>query len=146
MPRIFGTNLLGILLATLAMFMLGWLWYGVLFDDLWASISGLSEAQMQSESDTMGIEMFTWGLFIPLAQVLGLSFLLQNAKASRLLTCVKICAIVASLIALPVLGYNTVYGHNSPKLLGLDFAYLLVGYCLIGVILSFFRNKEVRAD
>ncbi|MEE9347123.1 MAG: DUF1761 domain-containing protein [Robiginitomaculum sp.] len=146
MPKIFGSSLLGILLASLALYMLGFIWYGILFEDLWISLSGISKEAAQTNMESMGAMGFVWGIIITLAQVLGLAYILNHANAARLGTCVKIGAIIATLIALPVMAYNVLYGGSSAKLLGLDYAHLLIGYAIACAILSLFRRRGALAS
>ena len=140
MPKIFNTNIVGILAASIVFFLLGWLWYGIIFEKMWMALAGITE----TNPDPM---VMVWGFVITAVQVLGLAYLLNHAGASKLLTCVKIGAIVATLIALPVLAYGAVYGENYPgALLGLDYAHLLVGYMLACAVLSFFKGKDAIGD
>jgi len=45
-----GLNLLAIVLAAVASFMFGWLWYGVLFSDAWLAAIGKSREEVKGES------------------------------------------------------------------------------------------------
>ena len=139
MPKIFGTNILGILVASIAFFMLGWLWYGIVFQEMWMKLAGIT----QTEPDPM---VMVWGFVITVIQVLGIAYVIKHAGASTLATCVKIGAILATLISLPVLAYGAVYGvHYPTKLMGLDYGHSLIGYCIVGGILSLFRGKDTAA-
>ena len=142
MPKIFGTNLLGIVLATLAFYMVGFLIYGILFGEAWMDYAGMTEADANARNAELGAMMFVWGLVITLVQVLGISYVLQQAGASVLGTCAKIGAILATCFALPVMAYNWLYQGSSINLLGLDFAHLLLGYVLAASVMSFFRGAE----
>ena len=136
MPKIFGTSLIGILAASVVFFMLGWLWYGIIFQEMWMGLAGITE----TEPNPMTM---VWGFVITVVQVLGIAFVLNHAGASTLATCVKIGAILAIFIALPVLSYGAIYGQHYPtKMLELDFGHLLIGYCIVGAVLSFFRGKD----
>ena len=136
MPKIFGTNLLGILAATIAFYLLGWLWYGALFMERWAELTGTPTG-----GDMDPVVMIK-GFIITLVQVLGLSYILQHAGASTLQTCVKICAIIAVLIALPLIAYNVVYEGRHKELFLIDASHILLGYVIVGAVISFFRGKD----
>ena len=41
MPKITGVNVLGVLLAAVAMFFIGFIWYGLLFTEPWMAANGL---------------------------------------------------------------------------------------------------------
>ncbi|MBL4871232.1 MAG: DUF1761 domain-containing protein [Robiginitomaculum sp.] len=146
MPKIFGTSLAGILVATIVFYLLGFLWYGVLFSDQWMVANGIAEEAAKAHADKMGAMMYVAGIIITLMQVLGLAYILHHASASVLMTCVKICAIIAVLIALPLMMYAHIYEGRSHQAVGLDFAHVLIGYALVGAILSFFRGKDAIGD
>ncbi len=142
MPKIFGTSLVGILAATVVFYLLGFLWYGILFDDQWMVANGIAEEAAKAHAEAMGPMMYVWGIVITLAQVLGLAYILHHASASVLMTCAKIGAIIAILIALPLMAYSVLYEGRSINALGLDLAHILIGYILVCVVLSFFRGKD----
>lgn len=146
MPKIFGTSLLGILAATIVFYILGFLWYGVLFTDQWMVANGIAEEAAKTHADAMGPMMYIWGIIITLAQVLGLAYILHHASTSVLMTCAKIGAIIAVLIALPLMAYSVLYAGLSVNALGLDFAHILIGYILVCAVLSFFRGKDTIGD
>ena len=142
MPKIFGNSILSIVLATIVFYMVGFLWYGVLFADQWMHLTGITEAQATARQEQLGAMFFVWGLLISLVQVVGIGAVLNWAGASRLVTCVKIAALLAVLIVLPVISYGALYENVSIHLVGIDFLQLLVGYSIIAAILSYFRGTE----
>lgn len=138
MPKIFGTNLLGILAAGLVFWFLGWIWYGMVFSEMWHALTGVPKPA----EDTMDPKIMLGGIVGSIAMALGLAYILQQSSASRLATCAKICAIVSLLIGLPLMAMDNLYQGEPLKLLALDYGYVLVGFALMGVILSFFRGKD----
>jgi hypothetical protein len=44
-----GANLLAVVIAAVASFMFGWLWYGVLFSDAWLLACGKTREEMHAE-------------------------------------------------------------------------------------------------
>ena len=146
MPKIFGTSLVGILLATIALYMVGFLWYGIIFEKMWLSLSGITKEAAQTSMEAMGAMGYIWGLLISLAQVLGLAYILHQSNASLLLTCAKIGAVIAVLIALPLMAYSSLYGDVPTALLGLNFGHTLVGYIIACAVISFFRGKDAIGD
>ena len=146
MPKIFGTSLLGILAATAVFYLLGFLIYGILFQEMWLAASGMTEAEAKAIGEARGAMMYVWGILITLLQVLGIAYVLQQSSASVLATCAKIGAILAILIALPLMGYGWLYEGKSANGLMLDFGHILVGYALVGVVLSLFRGKDAIGE
>jgi len=45
-----GMNLLAIVLAAVASFMFGWLWYGILFSDAWLRACGKTREEMHADN------------------------------------------------------------------------------------------------
>ena len=135
MPKINGTSVLGILAATIGFYMVGFLFYGVIFMEKWMTLAGVP---MDGEVNPM---TYVWGLLITLLQVLGLNYILQHAGAKTLATCAKISLIVAVLIPVVVVSYAMIYAGAPSELFLIDAAHMLLGYVLAGIILSFFRGK-----
>ncbi len=146
MPKIFGTSLVGILAATIAFYMVGFLWYGIVFNDQWMVANGIAEAAAKAHAEQMGPMMYVGGLVVTLAQVLGLAYILNHASASLLVTCAKIGAIIAVLIALPLMAYSVLYEGRSLNALWLDLGHILIGYIIACAVLSFFRGKDAIGD
>ncbi|PHQ60874.1 MAG: hypothetical protein COC03_00555 [Robiginitomaculum sp.] len=139
-------NLLGIIVATVVFYLLGYLWYGMIFSEMWLTFNGITEADAAAQAAKMGNMMYIGGIAITLAQVLGLTYILHLAKASTLFTSVKTCTIIAVLIALPLMMYAHIYEGASQEAIALNFAHTLVGYILVGVILGFFRGKKTADE
>ena len=146
MPKIFGTSLLGILAATVVFYILGALWYGFLFNEAWMASAGLTEESAKVIADKLGVMMWIGGILITFMQVIGLSYILNHSGASLMGTCIKVCAVIAILIALPMMAYNSLYQGYPMNGLLIDLGHIFVGYCLVGAILSFFRGKDAIGD
>lgn len=142
MPKLHNTSLLGILAATLALYFVGFIWYGLLFADAWMALSGMSEAQAEARNAALGPMMFVYGLLISLAQVVGLNWLINWAGASRWRKCIEVALVVATFISFPVLLYGWLYeGHSFAGDI-LDLGHLAIGYALAGLVLAVFRGKD----
>ena len=144
MPKIFGHSLLAIILATIIFYMVGFAIYGFLFSEQWMTYAGMTEAQATARNEVLGPMMFVWGLFITLAQVLGIAVFLKKANVNSLGKGLIKGAMLATLFALPVMTYNWLYQGSSANLLGLDYMHLLIGYGLTGAVLGFFRSKDAN--
>ena len=116
MPKIFGTNLLGILAATIVFYLLGFLIYGILFSEQWMTLNGITQEAAEAHADKLGILMWIGGIGITLLQVLGISYVLHQSSASVLGTCAKIAAILAVLIGLPLMAYSWLYAVSYTHL------------------------------
>jgi hypothetical protein len=142
MPKFFGNSVLSLLLASIAFYVLGVLWYGFLFADSWMHLTGTTGAEIAVRNKELGAMMYIWGMLITLVQVLGIAAVLNWAGASRLLTCVKIAVMLAIMLVLPVISHDAIYEGVSIHMVGLDFLHLLLGYTMVAIILSFFRSND----
>ncbi len=131
MPNIFGLKLVPVLVATLVFWLLGYLWYGVVFMDAWMAGHGLTD-----DGGTFDIYMIG-GILTTLLQVIGIGLFLKWRSAGDIGVAVKTALTMWVLIALPLIMYAYLYlpAHNS-TLLMIDAAHLLVGWVLSAVILT----------
>ena len=140
MPNLNNTSLIGLILATLAFYMVGFLWYGILFDAPWMEMAGMTEAEALARNTELGAMMFVYGLLITLAQVIGLNWLIDKAGAYGVQSCIAVALMVATFIALPVMLYAWLYEGDSFRGDILDLGHLSVGYGLAALVLSVFRK------
>ena len=140
MKKHFGTSLTGLLLATLAFYILGAVWYGALFSEQWMALANITEEAANANMEKLGVMMWILGILITVVQVIGIATVLNWAKASDLMSCIKIASIPAVLFSLPVIAYGPLYEAMPIELLMIDFFHMLTGYILVGGILSFFRD------
>ena len=124
MPKIAGVNLLGVLLAAVAMFFIGFIWYGVLFQEPWMAAIGmffvdpakeyiqwLSADGIQSTATAMGPDPMVMlaGFVLSLVLSFGLGWHMQQKNISKLSTAVLFGLWISLLIGLPLVAYDTVY-------------------------------------
>ena len=133
MPKL---NLAGIVVASLAFYLIGFLWYGVIFTDAWMAGEGVtpSEAEEQNPVYMVG------GLLITVLQVIGLSTVLKWKGANGIGDAVKAAALLWALFAFPYTMYAYLYlpRHDS-TLLMIDASHLLVGWIVAAAVLSRFK-------
>ena len=142
MPRIFNTSWAAVLLATLAFYMVGFVWYGFLFQDLWLASSGMTEEQTMAIAENKGAMMFVWGLLLTLAQALGLLWVLNLAGAKRLAASLKTTFWLFVMIAAPLLAYTCLYGTYPLEGILMDYGHILLGWLAMGAIYAAFRGKD----
>lgn len=122
MPKLAGVNVLGILVAAIAMFFIGFLWYGVLFQTPWmesnaifwanegnTSIQWLSGSGVTTQE--MGMDPMVMGLGFVLFLVLsyGLGWHMKQKNISTLKTAVLFGLWISLLIGVPMAAYDFVY-------------------------------------
>ena len=135
MPRIFGLKLSAVLAATVAFWMLGFVWYGIVFMDAWMAGHDLNP----DDGGSFDIYMFG-GILITLAQVIGLGIMLRWRAVSGVGGAVKTAAMMWAFIALPIIMYAYIYlpDHNS-TLLMIDGSHVLSGWVISAIILTILK-------
>jgi len=143
MPKIFNTSWLAVIAATIAFFILGSLWYGLLFADPWQAASGVTEAMAEARMAEMGMAMWLfYALLITFAQAIGLLMVLNLAGVKRLPASLKTAFWLVITIVAPVLAYACIYTGYSLTGFLIDFGHMLVGYLIMAAIYSAFRGKD----
>lgn len=135
MPKAMGVNLLGVLLAAIAMFIVGFVFYGALFQDIWMSARGYTPELLEAGNPAwMGA-----GFLISLVLSFGIGYFMQKRDISGLSGAVRFAAMFAVVIGFPLLAYDFVYGayHSVPGLL-VDWGHTLAGFIAAAAVLSFF--------
>ncbi len=132
MPNIFGLKLVPVLVATLAFWMLGFVWYGVVFMDAW-----MAGHNIPADGDASFDIYMMGGILITFMQVIGIGLVLKWRDVGAVDVAIKTALTMWLLIALPLMMYAYLYvpAHNS-TLLMIDASHLLVGWVISAVILS----------
>ncbi|MEM7730441.1 MAG: DUF1761 domain-containing protein [Pseudomonadota bacterium] len=142
MPKIFNTSWLAVILATIAFYALGAIWYGVLFSDAWMAAEGLT----QETADALMAEtgMASWlgfSLLITLAQAIGLLMVLHLAGATRLATSLRYAFWLVVTVVLPVVAYASVYTGYPWNGFLIDAGHMLLGYLIMAAVYAAFRGR-----
>lgn len=127
-----NANLLAILVAAAAGFLVGGLWYGPLFGKAWQRESGLSDDDVKSGS---------------MAKIFGITFLLSTLSAvflghllSHFDTDFHRTMMISTGIAIgfvgPAIGTNYLFGRKSGKLFAIDAGYWIVFYAAMGLVFA----------
>ena len=135
MPKILGLNLVAVLVATLAFWMLGFLWYGLIFMNAWMAGHGLTADQAG------GFDIYmAGGIIITLMQVIGIGLVLKWKGVGSVGEAVTTALLMWVFLALPFVHYAYLYlpAHN-PTLLLIDGSHLLVGWVVSAVVLSLIK-------
>ena len=147
MPKIFGTSLFGILAAAIVFYIVGMIWYSpLMFSEMWMAANGIEMGEAEARIQAMGPMFFVWGLLISFVMMCGLAFILQHAGASVLKTCVKIAAVVAALLIVPMIFQGMLYEGKTLQGVGIDAGYILVGLSIAAAVLSLFRGKDAIGE
>ncbi len=135
MPRLLGVNLVGVILAAIAMLLGGYIWFVGIFPEANAWAYGWSPEEYANQNQYWRI----LGFFIELVIAFGIARLLKLSDVKGLKDCVIFAFLLALLIAIPPVSYHLAYGpyHSIPGTLA-GAGHLLVNFSIAGAILSRF--------
>ena len=123
------TNLVTILLAALAFFVVGALWYGVIFGKAWQKASGLSDDQVQS-GKIFGLTL----LFeVLIATVLAHQFAMTGAS-DRAIMMISIGFALGVMV--PAIGINYLYQRKTAALFFIDAGHFIIGMAAMGGVFA----------
>lgn len=125
---------LGVLLAGIAFFAVGGVYYGPLFGDRWMAAAGMTqERARESNLPLIFISTFVLELIaaVGLALVIGEEASVVEGLVNGLL--------LNLLLVLPVLAVLSVFERKSWDLFALNAGYNLVGFMVMGAILGAFQ-------
>lgn len=135
MPRIFGLNLLGWIVTSVAFFLLGFLWYAVLFGSQMMELMNYDENTTGAFGQSMGMVL---GFVNVVIVSLGIGLLLKWLNVSKMGTAIKYGLIAAVCFSITTEAYAWIYGDMPLQMAVIDGAYNLIGYALVAAIWSFF--------
>ncbi|MEM6535972.1 MAG: DUF1761 domain-containing protein [Pseudomonadota bacterium] len=122
MLRLAGVNLIGVFLSAIAMFFIGFIWFGVLFqvpwmqangmffaegsqtEFQWLSASGVQTSEIAPSSAIMGA-----GFVLSVVLSYGLGWHLKQKSITKLSTAVLFGLWLSLLIGVPLAAYDMVY-------------------------------------
>ncbi len=135
MPRISDVNLFGWLLSAVAMYLFGFVWYGVLFSQAWMAGNGYTEAMYAGNSPLW----MPSGFIIPALLAFGLGWHLKQADISSLRPSVLFGLRLSVLIGVPLMMYNYIYGpQHAWEVLLIDSGHTVLTFMIGAAVLSFF--------
>lgn len=135
MPRLGGVNLLGVLLAALAVWALGLVWYGWIFNEAWMAGQRFEVADYEGQ----GPAWMMAGAVIPLVLSFGIGWLIKRADVAGPGPSILFSLMTGVLIGLPLMGYMLVYSPwHSLSVFAIDGGHTLASFALAGLVLSFF--------
>lgn len=134
MPKLFGLSLIGVIAASVVFFIIGYLWYGVIFTDMWMTEMGISKADAEADRNPMYMAL---GFVITAMEVIGIGLVMKWRNAMSLNGGVTTAAILWLLFAVPFCAYGYLYSlAHSETLFLIDASHLLVGWVASAVVLA----------
>jgi hypothetical protein len=125
-----NANLLAILIAAAAGFLVGGVWYGPLFGKAWMTENGFTEEELRG-ANMFKIYGLTFAFSVLSAVFLGhlLAFFDTNAQSTMMISIG-----VALGYIVPAIGTNYLFARKSGKLFAIDAGYWIVFYAAMGVV------------
>lgn len=128
-------NWLGIIVATVVAFFIGFLWYGLVFEAAWLELTG------KTKSEDMSMLPMLWGLGQTFVTMLGLGWFIARDGSGGWMAGLKIGLIAGVCFALMTSAYGFIYETSPMGLLPIDWSHLLVVYTVGGAIIGGLRLK-----
>src|ERR1051325_80372 len=129
-------NYLAILLAALAMFALGSVWYSpVLFAKAWVRESGGDPAYKPSGKEMGRTFGGTFVLLLVCAAVLDW-VITNSAGVGEGMSHVLLVGLLGGILATAITGINYLFERKSVKLFLINSGYDVLGFCIMGVVLA----------
>ena len=131
-------NWLAVLVAAIAYFMLGALWYSkALFGSKWAAAVGLN---MNDPDKSKGMAKMMIGTFVLiLFTCIGLALLVNRLDISILQSGLKLGAITGICFATTAVAISFIYESRPAALYFIDCGYHLAGHLIAAIILVLWR-------
>ena len=121
-------NLLAVFLGAAAFFVVGAVWYGVLFGKAWQRAAGLTDAQLQGGNMAL-IFALTFAFELLIALMLGHSI----ARSSGQPHIIMMMALgFGAAIMVPAIGINYLYQRRSGMLFAIDAGHFILGMAAMG--------------
>jgi len=131
-------NWLGIIVATVVAFFIGFLWYGLIFAEQWIALTGVAD----EGGDPMWMML---GLVQTLVTMIGLGWFIARDGAAGWMGGFKIGLVAGVAFALMTSAYGFIYQTAPLGLLPIDWSHLLVVYAVGGALIGGLRMKAKTA-
>ncbi|WP_339746504.1 DUF1761 domain-containing protein [uncultured Maricaulis sp.] len=145
MPRIFGLNIIAVLVSAIALYFVGFLFYGLFFADLWIGLQGFTEAQILEADEHMALGM-VHGFLISLVTATFIGLALKRFGADGMMPAIQGAVLLWAGFALTTLAYGFVYAMQPFMLFVLDGSHLLVGFIVVAAVQTALDGVGVKSE
>jgi len=133
------TNYPAIVVSAIAYWMLGALWYGVLFGQRWMALEGITTEQARGANPALPY-VISFLLDLLIAFVLAQLCLWRNANTAARGAAVGVLLWIG--IVGPIVLTTYMYEMRSKELFAINEFYPLVGLCLMGVVVGAWKKTK----
>jgi len=138
------TNYAAVVVCAMVYWLLGYLWFDLLFNKPWMMLENMSAAQT-----SMANPVWIWPIILTFFLNLLIAFVLAQVCIWRNANTASRGAAIGTLLWLGIVGpilYTTyMYEMRSTQLFALNGFYPLVGLCVMGAILGGWKKKTTSA-
>jgi len=127
-----GINWVGVLAALVASQAIGFVWYGVVFEDTWVALSGVNP-------DASSNAAMIWGAVQNLVVAIGLAWLTARTGMTGWVGGAMAGMAACAFFALATLSLRFIYGGDNGGLIPIDGGYMLVQYAISGALVGGLR-------
>ncbi|WP_417484269.1 DUF1761 domain-containing protein [Maricaulis salignorans] len=145
MPRIFGLNIIAVLASAIALYFVGFLFYGLFFTDLWVGLHDFTEAQMIAANENMAFGMLH-GFLISLVTAIFIGLVLKRFGSDGMMPAIKGAVLLWAGFAVTTLAYDVVYAMQPVMLFLLDASHLLVGFVVVAIVQTALDGIAVKSE
>ena len=135
-----GVNLLAVLVAAIAIWLLGFLIYGVLFEEQWMEWTGTTQAVAEAEMWRMAFSPL-----MPILTAVGLAVVYRWAGVDSLARAMKVSFALWLFFGFVLMMYGWTYSDMRVEQLVLDSAHVLLGYLIGGAIIALWPKGRAAA-
>jgi Protein of unknown function (DUF1761) len=136
MSTLSSLNYLHILVATIAGFVLGWIWYSALFGKIWSAEMKITEEMMNAGKSKMPLMMLK-GLIYTFISTIGLAMVLALHPVPTWVKGAEIGAAVGLLLVGARMLSTGLWEQKSCKLQAINIGYEVLMFALQGAILAY---------
>ncbi len=129
--RVMGHNVLAIAVAAIAIWLLGFLIYVVLFSEQWMTWMQLTEAERDTDNGRM-----PFMLVMPILQAIGISLAVKWRNQAGWMAGLTTGVLMAVFFSIAARMYGWVYSFEVNELFGIDSAHFLLTHAVAGAILG----------
>lgn len=129
--RVMGHNVFAVAVAAIAIWLLGFLIYAVLFAEQWMVWMELTDAQKDGDNGRM-----PFMLVMPVLQAIGLSLAIKWRGQTGWLAGMTTGVLMAVCFSIAARMYGWVYSFEVNELFGLDSLHYLLTHAVAGAILG----------
>jgi hypothetical protein len=156
-----GVNILAVLLASIAIFMIGFLFYGVLFKEMWTqhfvetrgAVAPGDGVKLTGDALALAVatipgqlampQSLALGFLVAVLQALGLGALLRLTRPASLLGALRTASLAWGGFTATALAYNVVYSGEPREVFLVDLAHTLLAF-LVGAVILYFVDGRTR--